>query len=58
MNDLEVMIKLLKLIYYNLIKYLKQISEKLGLCKIKNRQWSLFKTSAKLGKGLEEGFTW
>jgi ADP-ribosylation factor-like protein 1 len=46
----------------------EEISEKLGLSKIKNRQvrkkkliflkWSIFKTSAKTGEGLKEGLDW
>ncbi|XP_071724511.1 ADP-ribosylation factor 1-like [Rutidosis leptorrhynchoides] len=34
------------------------ITEALELHKIKNRQWSIFKTSAIKGEGLFEGFDW
>ncbi len=37
---------------------LEEVSSKLGLSKIKNRQWTIFKTSAKLGTGLKEGMDW
>ena len=35
-----------------------QISESLGLSNIKNRQWAIFKTIAKTGKGLDNAFKW
>lgn len=34
------------------------ITEALELHKIKNRQWSIFKTSAIKGEGLFEGLDW
>jgi ADP-ribosylation factor-like protein 1 len=36
----------------------EKISEELGLSKIKNREWTIFKTSAKEGYGIKEGFDW
>jgi len=36
----------------------EEISNKLGLSKIKNRQWTIFKTSAVNGTGLTEGLDW
>ncbi|KAL0491224.1 ADP-ribosylation factor [Acrasis kona] len=33
----------------------EEISEKLSLSKIKNRTWTIFKTSAQTGEGLKEG---
>ena len=36
----------------------KEIFEGLGLTEIKNRQWSMFKISAKQGTGLDEALTW
>jgi ADP-ribosylation factor-like protein 1 len=36
----------------------EDISEKLGLSKIKNREWQIFKTSAMEGNGITEGFDW
>jgi len=36
----------------------KEISERLGLSKIKNRTWTIFKTSAVKGQGLNEGMEW
>lgn len=36
----------------------EKITEELGLSKIKNRQWGIFKTSAKEGYGINEGFDW
>lgn len=35
-----------------------QISEMMGLSDIKNRQWAIFKTIAKTGKGLDDAFKW
>ena len=35
-----------------------QISDMMGLSNIKNRQWAIFKTIAKTGKGLEDAFKW
>ena len=35
-----------------------EVSEGLGLSAIKNRQWSIFKTSAIKGEGLFEGLEW
>ena len=35
-----------------------EISEALGLTSLKSRTWSIFKTSAKQGTGLEEGMDW
>ena len=35
-----------------------QISEKMGLSEIKNREWAIFKTVAKTGKGLDDAFKW
>ena len=35
-----------------------QISENMGLTDIKNRQWAIFKTIAKTGKGLDDAFKW
>jgi ADP-ribosylation factor-like protein 1 len=35
-----------------------EISEKLGLATIKNRQWAIFQTSAVKGEGLYEGLDW
>ena len=35
-----------------------QVAEGLGLTDIKNREWSIFKTSAKKGEGLFEGLDW
>ena len=39
---------------YNVI----QISESMGLSEIKNRQWAIFKTIAKSGKGVDDAFKW
>jgi ADP-ribosylation factor-like protein 1 len=36
----------------------KDISEVLGLTKIKNRDWSIYKCSAVTGKGLNESMDW
>lgn len=36
----------------------KEISERLGLSKIKNRTWTIVKTSVLKGTGLEEGMGW
>lgn len=36
----------------------EEISNRLGLSKIKNRQWTIFKTSAIQGSGLKEGIDW
>lgn len=36
----------------------EQVSSKLGLSKIKNRQWTIFKTSAIKGTGIKEGLEW
>jgi len=30
----------------------------MGLSEIKNRQWAIFKCSAKKGEGVTEGFEW
>ena len=30
----------------------------MGLSEIKNRQWAIFKTIAKTGKGLDDAFKW
>ena len=35
-----------------------QISENMALTDIKNRQWAIFKTIAKTGKGLDDAFKW
>ena len=35
-----------------------EVTEGLGLAEIKNRQWSIFKTSAIKGEGLWEGMEW
>ena len=35
-----------------------EISEILKLSEIKNRDWSIFKTSAIKGEGLKEAFSW
>ena len=35
-----------------------QVAEGLGLTDIKNRDWSIFKTSATKGTGLFEGLDW
>ena len=35
-----------------------QISEQLNLADLKHRQWTIFKCSAKLGDGLNEGLDW
>ena len=35
-----------------------QVAEGLGLHDIKNRDWSIFKTSAVKGEGLTEGLDW
>ena len=37
---------------------LAEISNALGLSVLKNRTWSIFKTSALKGKGLEEAMEW
>lgn len=37
---------------------MEEISDKLGLTNIRSRQWSIFKTSALKGQGLEEGMEW
>ena len=36
----------------------KDISEVLGLSKIKERDWAIFKCSAKTGTGLNESMDW
>jgi len=36
----------------------QQVSDGLGLCDIRNRQWSIQETSALKGQGLFEGFDW
>lgn len=36
----------------------EEISKELSLSKIKNRQWTIFKTSAVQGTGLKEGMDW
>lgn len=35
-----------------------EVSQALNLVDIKNRPWSIFKTSAVSGEGLQEGITW
>mmetsp|Transcript_79870 Transcript_79870/g.117023 ORF Transcript_79870/g.117023 Transcript_79870/m.117023 type:complete len:182 (-) Transcript_79870:99-644(-) len=35
-----------------------QVSEALGLAGIKNREWSIFQTSATKGEGITEGLDW
>eukprot|EP01117_Protostelium_nocturnum_P008273 TRINITY_DN2956_c0_g1_i1.p1 TRINITY_DN2956_c0_g1~~TRINITY_DN2956_c0_g1_i1.p1 ORF type:complete len:181 (+),score=40.07 TRINITY_DN2956_c0_g1_i1:90-632(+) len=35
-----------------------QVSEALGLSKLKNRQWAIFKTSAVKGEGIFDGLDW
>eukprot|EP00276_Gloeochaete_wittrockiana_P006060 CAMPEP_0184650144 /NCGR_PEP_ID=MMETSP0308-20130426/7676_1 /TAXON_ID=38269 /ORGANISM="Gloeochaete witrockiana, Strain SAG 46.84" /LENGTH=127 /DNA_ID=CAMNT_0027083481 /DNA_START=363 /DNA_END=746 /DNA_ORIENTATION=- len=35
-----------------------QVSEHLGLSEIKNRQWTIFPTSALKGEGLNDGLDW
>lgn len=35
-----------------------EVSEGLGLSKLKNRQWQIFKTSAVKGEGIHEGLDW
>lgn len=35
-----------------------EVSEGLGLDTLKNRQWSIFKSCAIKGEGLEEGLDW
>lgn len=35
-----------------------QVSEALGLAGIKNREWSIFQTSAIKGEGINEGLDW
>eukprot|EP00050_Salpingoeca_kvevrii_P011198 m.13529 g.13529 ORF g.13529 m.13529 type:complete len:182 (-) comp3309_c0_seq1:55-600(-) len=35
-----------------------QVSEQLGLSALKDRTWSIFKTSAKKGEGLDEAMEW
>lgn len=35
-----------------------QISDCLALTNIKNRQWAIFKTCGKSGKGLDDAFKW
>ena len=35
-----------------------QVSEKLGLSELKDRQWSIHKCCATKGEGLEEGLDW
>lgn len=35
-----------------------EISKELGLGSLKNRTWSIFKTSALKGEGLEEAMSW
>ncbi len=35
-----------------------QVAEGLGLTSIKNREWSIFKTSAIKGEGIFEGLDW
>jgi ADP-ribosylation factor-like protein 1 len=35
-----------------------QVSEALGLNAIKSRTWSIFKTSATKGEGLDDGMEW
>lgn len=36
----------------------KEISDVLGLSRIKNRDWSIYKCSAVTGKGLNESMDW
>ncbi len=35
-----------------------EVSQALGLSALKNRSWSIFKTSAKKGEGLDEAMDW
>lgn len=35
-----------------------QVSEKLGLSELKDRQWSIYKCCATKGEGLEQGLDW
>ena len=35
-----------------------QVSEALGLSAIKNREWSIFQTSATKGEGINESLDW
>lgn len=35
-----------------------QVSEALDLSSIRDRQWTIVETDAKIGKGLKEGFDW
>ncbi|KAJ1676850.1 Arf GTPase arl1, partial [Spiromyces aspiralis] len=35
-----------------------EVSEQLGLPKIKNRQWAIYRCVATEGTGIEEGFDW
>lgn len=35
-----------------------QVSEKLGLSELKDRQWSIYKCCATKGEGLEDGLDW
>ena len=35
-----------------------EVSEGLGLASLKNRQWTIKKTSAVKGEGLKEGMDW
>ena len=35
-----------------------EISEKMGLCDIKNSPWAIFKTIAKTGVGIDNAFKW
>ena len=35
-----------------------EVSERLGLSLIKNRQWRIEKASARLGEGIAEGLDW
>ena len=35
-----------------------QVSEYMGLSEIKNRQWAIFKCSAKKGEGVQESMEW
>lgn len=35
-----------------------EVSEKLGLSELKDRQWSIFKCCATKGEGLEPGLDW
>lgn len=40
------------------ILIISKVSEYMGLSEIKNRQWAIFKCSAKQGDGVQEGMEW